>query len=86
MMYPPGSESQEYRNKLQKIFIATTPFNTVFANYFKKQGDFTLERYIDSLMYDYFKDNVITSEMIIDQIEEEYKKYLLYLELENGGN
>lgn len=86
MMYPPGSESQEYRNKLQKIFIATTPFNRVFADYFKKRGDLTMEKYIDSLLYEYLKNNVLTPEMLIQQIEEEYQKYLLYLKLEENGS
>lgn len=86
MMYPPGSGSQEYKNKLQKIFIASSPFNIIFANYLKSQGDLSLERYLNSLVIDYLKDNVLTPEMLIEQIEEEYEKYLLYLELENDSN
>jgi len=70
---------------LQKIFLATTPFNMAFADYFSRRGDNTLTEYIDSVIDGYVLETGITPEDLIEQIREEYQTYLLTLP-EDGTN
>jgi len=74
MMYPQGRVNQD---KLQKIFIASTPFNMLFMKYFKSKGDDSLEKYIDSLVEEYVKEHNITTGKLIQQIEDKYEEYLI---------
>lgn len=82
MMYPPEKGN---RNRLQKIFIASTQFNLLFAEYFKKCGNNVLEDYINSLVAEYVKDSGITPEKLIEHIENKYQDYLNSLPADNGN-
>jgi hypothetical protein len=81
-MYPKKGD----KHKLQKIFLAFTPFNILFLEYFKKRGNFILEKYIDQLVDQYVRESKITPEELIQQIEEEYKKYVDSLPKQDGTN
>lgn len=85
MMYPNKNLNI---HKLQKIFLAVTPFNMAFADYFSKRGDNTLTEYIDAVVEEYVLETGITPEDLIKQIREEYQAYLLTLvsEPEDGTN
>lgn len=82
MMYPPGDGN---KNILQKIFIAATPFNLLFMEYYKKQGNHVLEEYMNNLIKKYVDETNVTPEQIIQKIEETYQEYLDYLK-DNDDN
>lgn len=77
MHYPIGKDGELDKDKLQKIFLAATPFNMIFAEYFKVRGDTRLHKYINSLVVSYINENNITAETLIEQIENTYQAYLL---------
>jgi hypothetical protein len=78
MLYPPGDQ-----DKLQKAFLACTPFNMLLAHYFSEiKKDETLINYLDNLAKDLVEETLIRPQLIIDQIEEEYEKYLITKNLE----
>lgn len=83
MLYPPEKRN---RHKLQKIFLASTPFNLSFAEYFKKRGNFVLQNYIDSLVGQYIKESGVTPEELIQQIEDKYQEYVNSLSVDDGNN
>lgn len=83
MMYPPEKGN---RNKLQRIFLASTPFNLAIAEYFKKRDNFVLQNYIDSLVDQYIIESGVTPEELIQQIEEKYQEYITSLLLDDGVN
>lgn len=77
MNYPASQQVILNKDKLQKIFLASTPFNIFFAEYFKRKGDAGLEKYIFSLVDDYIQETGLKSHDIIAQIEAAYEAYLL---------
>lgn len=73
-MYPPGDQ-----DKVQKAFLACTPFNLLLSQYFVEiKKDYTLFNYLNDTARDLVEGTTITPQSIIDQIENEYKKYLMY--------
>jgi len=85
MQYPKSQQVVLNKDKLQKIFLASTPFNLLFAEYFKRKGDDSLEKYIFELVGTYLTETGYKPQDIIDQIEESYQAYLIQSS-ENGGS
>ena len=85
MQYPKSQQVVLNKDKLQKIFLATTPFNLLFAEYFKRKGDDSLEKYIFKLVGTYLAETGYKPQDIIDQIEASYQAYLIESS-ENGGS
>lgn len=71
MMTPEGTPDE-----LQKLYIAYTPFNVMFREYFARRGNGELVEYFDRLMHTYVRKYQITPEKVIEQIEEKYKEYI----------
>lgn len=71
MMTPEGTPDE-----LQKLYIAYTPFNVMFREYFARRGNGELVEYFDRLMHTYVRKYQITPEKVIEQIEKKYKEYL----------
>ena len=71
MMTPEGTPDE-----LQKLYIAYTPFNVMFREYFARRGNGELVEYFDRLMHTYVRKYQITTEKVIEQIEKKYKEYL----------
>ena len=71
MMTPEGTPDE-----LQKLYIAYTPFNVMFREYFARRGNGELVEYFDRLMHAYVRKYQITPEKVIEQIEKKYKEYL----------
>lgn len=83
-MYPPADP-----NKVQKAFLACTPFNILLAHYYViVKQDYKLMNYLNDVAADMLKETTITPQTIIDQIESEYEKYLINngIEIPNGDN
>lgn len=77
MQYPSSQQVILNRDKLQKIFLASSPFNLLFAEYFKRKGDDRLEKYIFTLVEEYIEETGLKAHDIIGQIEAAYEAYLI---------
>lgn len=77
MQYPKSQQVILNKDKLQKIFLASSPFNLLFAEYFKRKGDDRLEKYIFDLVEDYIEETGLKAHDIINQIEASYQAYLI---------
>jgi len=77
MQYPKNQQVILNKDKLQKIFLASSPFNLLFAEHFKRKGDDRLEKYIFDLVEDYIEETGLKAHDIINQIEAAYQAYLI---------
>jgi len=77
MQYPKSQQVILNKDKLQKIFLASSPFNLLFAEHFKRKGDDRLEKYIYDLVEDYIEETGLKSTDIIAQIEAAYQAHLI---------
>lgn len=77
MEYPSSQQVILNKDKLQKIFLASSPFNLLFAEHFKRKGDDRLEKYIFALVEEYIQETGLKSHDIIAQIEAAYEAYLI---------
>jgi len=77
MQYPKSQQVVLNKDKLQKIFLASSPFNLLFAEYFKRRGDDRLEKYIFKMVESYMAETGYKPQDIIDQIEASYQAYLI---------
>lgn len=75
--YPKSQQVILNKDKLQKIFLASTSFNMLFAEHFKRNGDSSLEDYIFGLVEEYLEETGLKPHDIIAQIETAYRAYLL---------
>lgn len=77
-MYPPGDQ-----DKVQKAFFACTPFNIMLAQYFVEvKKDYALFNYLNDTAKNLLEETNITPQTIINQIEDQYQKYLVEKTLE----